>query len=132
MAVLEQTQVVRLPPQTSHSVSTAPFVDDDTLKGLDTIHTIPAQTTESGVDQRMHTGVDRRQHHTIYVREGEWKGSFGAYVASFQRKELSSETDDSGETKEYETLRDYATVRLEQNGMVVSIPFEFLWDRWVW
>jgi hypothetical protein len=128
MAVLEQTQVVRLPPQASLSASTAPSADD-TLKGLDTILTTPTQMTESGVDRRIYTGRDRRLHHRIYVREGEWKGSSGEYIASYQRKQLSSETDDSGETKECEVLRDYATVRLEQNGMVVSIPFEFVWDR---
>jgi hypothetical protein len=128
MAMLEHMEVVRLPPQASHSASIAPSVGD-TLKGLGTIPTSATQTTVSGVDRLMHTGVDKNLHHRIYIREGDWKGSFGEYVASFQRKELTSEADESGEIKEYETLKDYATVRLEQTGMVVSIPFECLWDR---
>jgi hypothetical protein len=125
MAVLKQTEVVRLPPQTSQSASMTPFVDD-TLKGLDAIPTNP---TEFGIDRRTYTGVDKRLHHRVFVREGDWKGSFGEYIASHQRKELSSEADESGEIKECEVLEDYATLRLEQNGMVVAIPFKFLWDR---
>ena len=73
-------------------------------------------------DCRIHTGFDKNLHHRIYIREGEWKGHFGEYIASNERKEKTSRFVNS------EGGKTFATLRLIHNGMIVNIPFEKLWD----
>jgi hypothetical protein len=129
------TTTLRLPPGPSQQLKTVDaqgnrpatldLAHGDVRKLKNETATLVTLEASKLVDRRMHTGADRRQHHRIYVREGDWKGSYGVYIASHERKK-QSDPHTSTDPDEPKDVR--ATIRLEQNGTMAVIPLEHLWD----